>query len=61
MHTNNTFHSRGKCKAQETDQLSNTVEITLKPSYLIFAKIPVDLFEIGRKFSVLSERRKKGV
>ena len=49
MHTSNTFHSRGKCKAQETDQLSNTVEIALKPSYPIFTEIPVDLSAFGRK------------
>jgi len=36
MHTGDTFHSQGQCKAQETDQLSNTVVIALKPSYPIF-------------------------
>jgi len=56
MHTSNTFHSRGKCKAQETDQLSNTVEIALKPSYPIFAEIPVDLSAFCRKkFNTIRE------
>jgi len=65
LHTSDTFHSRGKCKAQETDQQSNTVEIALKPSYPIFAEIPVDLSSFDRKISLLSEplleRRGKGV
>ncbi len=49
MQTSGTLHSRGKCKAQETDQLSNTVVIALKPSYPICTEIPVVLSASSRK------------